>query len=308
MYQYDDPTAVAVRPGATSAGTPGWFTDGDPGGGAPATLLRAEFMNMLMAELLAILSAAGITPDKTQSNQLLQALNSAGVFITEAQFDNSTKPSTTAFVQRALGNVAYDTGVNAAATLTAAAWGQAIGLSGAGGYTVNVPQSSSGANGTVIWFQSTASSPVTLAAQGSDKFFPNQSGGVATLTVNPGENVAIVNNAAGQFGILSGTATLKFLAAFASSWTPGAGNQMLPGGLEFEFGVATPAGGSAIIPFASSFASSCYLVLAIIAGSSGQYGFVNVTGWTAGTFSVETRNQVGTLTALQIAYIAIGKN
>lgn len=97
MYQIDNATAIAVRPAATGAGTAGWFTDGNPGGGVPATILPAEFMNMLMAELMSVLSAGGITLDKTSSVQLLAALRAAGVFQTQATNDSSTKVATTAF-------------------------------------------------------------------------------------------------------------------------------------------------------------------------------------------------------------------
>ena len=74
MFQPDDPTAVAVRPAPSPAGTPGWFDPGDPATGRQPTTLRAEFMNGILGELLAILAAAGITPDKTQTNQLLLAI------------------------------------------------------------------------------------------------------------------------------------------------------------------------------------------------------------------------------------------
>jgi hypothetical protein len=74
MYQIDVATAASVRPSATGAGTPGWFTDGDPGSSTPATVFPAEWANMLMAEILAVLTAASVTPSKATSNQLLTAL------------------------------------------------------------------------------------------------------------------------------------------------------------------------------------------------------------------------------------------
>ena len=74
MYEIDVATAVASRPASTSLGTPGWFTDGSPGSGVPATILPAEFMNMLMAEQLNLLSAAGIAPSKSISTQVTQAV------------------------------------------------------------------------------------------------------------------------------------------------------------------------------------------------------------------------------------------
>ncbi|MCA8195487.1 hypothetical protein [Burkholderia vietnamiensis] len=74
MYQYDDPTAVASMPIPAEAGTAGFFTDGSPAGGVPATILRADFMNSVMMELLNVIEAAGITPSKTVNSQLLAAI------------------------------------------------------------------------------------------------------------------------------------------------------------------------------------------------------------------------------------------
>ena len=97
MYQIDNASAAASRPAASSAGTPGWFTDGNPGTSTPATIFPAEFANMLMAEILNVLTAAGVTADKTNSAQLLAALRAAGVFQTQATNDSTTKVATTAF-------------------------------------------------------------------------------------------------------------------------------------------------------------------------------------------------------------------
>ncbi|WP_131753605.1 hypothetical protein [Burkholderia vietnamiensis] len=74
MYQYDDPTAAAEMPAITVAGTPGFFTDGNPQTNVPRTVLRSDFMNTVMMELLNVLSAGDVTPDKTKQNQLALAI------------------------------------------------------------------------------------------------------------------------------------------------------------------------------------------------------------------------------------------
>lgn len=103
MYEYDDPTAIASRPASTSPGTPGWFTDGNPGAGIPATILRAEFMNMLQAELLAILTAGAITPNKAVSNQLLLALTA--IFTANANWIGSNQSVAASGYQKLPGNL-----------------------------------------------------------------------------------------------------------------------------------------------------------------------------------------------------------
>ncbi len=75
MYQYDDPTVSTTLPTPAPAGTGGYFTDGDPVTNEAATLLRADFMNMVMMELLNILAAANITPSKTTYNQVYTAIS-----------------------------------------------------------------------------------------------------------------------------------------------------------------------------------------------------------------------------------------
>ncbi|MGC0155788.1 gp53-like domain-containing protein [Chromobacterium vaccinii] len=74
MYQYDDPTAVSQMPPPGAAGTAGYFTDGNPASGQPATLLRADFMNTLMMELVNAIQAGGLVPTKGKNNQLAQVL------------------------------------------------------------------------------------------------------------------------------------------------------------------------------------------------------------------------------------------
>lgn len=74
MFQIDNSTAVAAIPASTTQGPTGYFTDGNPATGVPATILPAEFMNMLMMENLNVLTAAGITPAKNQFNQLALAI------------------------------------------------------------------------------------------------------------------------------------------------------------------------------------------------------------------------------------------
>lgn len=52
MYAIDVPTAVAGLPTPAAAGTAGFFTDGNPATGTPATIVPADFLNMVMQELI----------------------------------------------------------------------------------------------------------------------------------------------------------------------------------------------------------------------------------------------------------------
>lgn len=58
------------------------FTDGDPVGGVPATLVTDDWLNDVQEELLSVLTAAGITPVKGTQNQVLAAIRSLSPGIT----------------------------------------------------------------------------------------------------------------------------------------------------------------------------------------------------------------------------------
>jgi hypothetical protein len=74
MFRIDDPSAAVALPTPGAAGTEGYFTEGNPGV-TPATLVRADFLNMVQEELRAVVVAAALTPSKTTFNQVLTALN-----------------------------------------------------------------------------------------------------------------------------------------------------------------------------------------------------------------------------------------
>lgn len=102
MYQIDVPSAALALPAPTAQGAPGYFTDGDLVGGVEPTIVPAHFLNALMLEMLSVLAAAGIVPDKAQYGQLALAIKT--------------------IVQAPAGSYAIDTGAaNAYAALYAPA-------------------------------------------------------------------------------------------------------------------------------------------------------------------------------------------
>ncbi|WP_244807993.1 hypothetical protein [Caballeronia zhejiangensis] len=74
MYRIDDATAATSLPTPETAGTEGYFTEGNPTAGTPATNVRGSWLNMIQEELCAILAAAGITRSKTTYTQVNSAL------------------------------------------------------------------------------------------------------------------------------------------------------------------------------------------------------------------------------------------
>jgi hypothetical protein len=104
MQRVKRSTAVALMPAMPGGGTPGYFAAPNPQAGIPATVPGYEWFNSIQEELIALLSASGITPDVNNTAQVLAALRGTGLFQTANQFDSTTKAATTAFVQGAMGS------------------------------------------------------------------------------------------------------------------------------------------------------------------------------------------------------------
>lgn len=74
MFRIDDPTAAVALPTPETAGAEGYFTEGSPTAGTPATNVRGSWLNMIQEELRAIVVAGGLTPAKTVYSQVLAAI------------------------------------------------------------------------------------------------------------------------------------------------------------------------------------------------------------------------------------------
>ncbi len=117
MQRIIDATAAASLPAApTLTGTSGYFTEGTPGVSS-ATRVRAWWANMVQEEMMALLTAAGITPDTTGLNntQILAAIRTiagaAGAALTAAAIDTAlgfTPASATALSAEATTRAAAD--------------------------------------------------------------------------------------------------------------------------------------------------------------------------------------------------------
>lgn len=137
MFQYDDPTASASMQVPAAPGVAGFFTDGSPAGGLPATILRADFMNSVMMELLNIVGAAGITPSKTVNNQVLTAI--------QALFQQGTPGRLLRITPYAGGTFTWNKGVGTTALRVRI---QACGAAGGGSPATGPGQVSIGSGGS----------------------------------------------------------------------------------------------------------------------------------------------------------------
>ncbi|BAO88906.1 hypothetical protein [Caballeronia cordobensis] len=74
MHQIDSAGSVAVLPTPAAAGSPGFFSRGNPSTGTPATVLDDDFFNAVMMELINVVTAGGGTPTKGTNTQVLAAI------------------------------------------------------------------------------------------------------------------------------------------------------------------------------------------------------------------------------------------
>src|SRR5215470_20705 len=123
MQRNDDATSVASLPTPAVTVNPGYFTDGNPATSTPATIVQADWANGITEELLSILTAAGITPDKTNNGQVLAAIQSltrvklvanATIYVAPSGSDSNPGTSGSPFLtlQKAWNHVIRDLDLN----------------------------------------------------------------------------------------------------------------------------------------------------------------------------------------------------
>lgn len=79
MYRIDNVTTVPQLPIVGPSVAPGFFTDGNPAAGLEATVVDAWWLNMLQEEVLFVVTAAGIAPDKASHRQLYDAIRAIAI-------------------------------------------------------------------------------------------------------------------------------------------------------------------------------------------------------------------------------------
>jgi hypothetical protein len=73
MFRIDSAGAVIVRPTPAAVSTPGFFGEGTPGV-SDATVVTADWLNMLQEELAYIVTTAGLSLNKADVHQVVPAI------------------------------------------------------------------------------------------------------------------------------------------------------------------------------------------------------------------------------------------
>ncbi|MDE1906081.1 MAG: hypothetical protein KGH75_06470 [Rhodospirillales bacterium] len=143
---------------------------------------------------------------------------------TAAQFDSTTKPATTAFVQRALGSLSGTSTPAASIALTNAAIGSLVIFNGStAGQTITMPPVAGLLSGASVWIQNVASVPVTVKGNAAETIEINAVGAGATVAntfvLGVGDSVLLSLNGAGwyeQQGVRA--AAVSALGCGAQTW------------------------------------------------------------------------------------------
>jgi hypothetical protein len=135
-------------PGAVG-GDVGYFTEGDPVGGTPATVVSADWANAVQEELMAVLTRAGLVGDKTSQTQLRDAI--------EAMITSGGS----GVLSKTFANTPY----------TAAASGKIVKWDTSGGNCVQNLPAAAGVPGAIFTIVKTTAdaNTVTITPNGSEK-------------------------------------------------------------------------------------------------------------------------------------------
>ena len=226
MFQTDQATAVSSLPTPAAAGTQGFFTAGNPAAGQAATILDADWLNMIQQELINVVVAAGLTPSKTTYTQVRDAvaqMYGPGRFLGVQTFTSSGTytPGT------------YTVGGRSVTATKARVRG--IGGGGAGGsvtFTTSTQAAiagggNSGAYGEILITSGLTSQAVTIGAGGAPGAQGNNPGGTGGNT-----SFGSLLVAAGGIGGYGGAGNTPPFAVYANGTAAacsGSGNFIVAG-------------------------------------------------------------------------------
>ena len=197
MFAIDDPTAAAVLPPPAAAGTPGFWTEGNPATGVQATRVRADFLNMLQQELLNVVIAGGLTPSKTTYTQLRDSIKTlaaghlVGIQIFTSSGTYTPTPGATLARVRMVGGGGAGGGAPATSASTVSA-----GLGGSGGaYSEFLITSGLTSTSVTVGAAGTPTSGGTGGNGGNTSFgaYSTAAGGVGGAAAGPTGTAYIAN-------------------------------------------------------------------------------------------------------------------
>jgi hypothetical protein len=199
-------------------------------GGTGATSASAARTNLGLVIGTNVPSPTGTGASGTWPISISGAAASANTATTAAQFDSSTSISTTAFVQRALGNMQNSTPITGNYNCTAADAGKHFAWDGSGVFTL--PPSGSVLPGTVIKLYKYGISNGTIQASGTD--FINANGTNGSIVTTDTGFIEFVKEAGAIWNTFAGDLALTRSKYFESE-KANYGYQKMPSGLIMQW-------------------------------------------------------------------------
>lgn len=247
MQRIDDPSAATSLPTPEAAGAPGYWTEGNPVTGVPATLERASWFNSVQEELMSILAAAGVAPSKTTYTQVVQAIQT--------------------LTRQVLGNRQSMLAKSGAYTILPTDMGKIIYVAGAGGAILTLPPANSVPVGAAISVINLNTGGVTIgrpaSGLGSSDVIQYGIATTPSSAIFQGEFLELVSDGSSQWIPGARTTGLDLLPSFAAARVSN-GYQKLPGGLILQWGFANAGTDSngATISFPIAFPTGVLSVVA----------------------------------------------
>lgn len=201
------------------------FTDGDPVGGVPATLVTDDWLNDVQENLMAVIVAAGVTPTKGRAEDLLDAVKGRLIkssLITASGLFTPDPRSTLFFIEWVAGGGGSGVLSAAGAGQTGCVGGAASGSYGCGWFTAA---------------QIGASQPVTVGlggAGGNVSLGNGQQGGatsMGSLFTAPGGNGS-------PAGVIVATSSNNVALAGSSGGVGSGGSELNIAGEQGDYGIA----------------------------------------------------------------------
>lgn len=270
---------------------------------ASGTITGSAFSNYFAAPPV----IGGTTPANGTFTNLIATVGAT--LPTPGQFDNSTAGATTAFVQRAIGNLSSIITVSTASTLTNAAAGALIYCTPSANIVITLPPSSGLVVGTQINFVNINPYTVQLHGNGADviNFIGSGTSVAPVLLTN---DTATLIWTGGVWNVIGGSIEWQYQSARFGSNLSANGYQKLPSGLIVQWGVTTSSGTSAnnaVVSYPTAFPNVTFQTYAVCAGAptSGSYTVLSGSATTSNAnFTVLLNGSV--ISAVQINWLALG--
>jgi hypothetical protein len=276
----------------------GKFVDENTATGVVGSLIPSVWGNNVTDELLSVLSAAGIAPSEAETDQLLKAIRSKTLLLTQPLFDATKAAATTEFVQQAAGNLSGGLTVANGSSAVASYAGKFLSVGAGGSF---LPPTGAVANGASLHYKNTGLGPHTLSRVGADSI----SGAgplLTTIVIDQGEDLRLVR--VSDVWIATGSAALKYAAGFGALLTAN-GWQKLPSGLIIQCGqVTTSATASVAVTFPIAFPSN--VMETYCSANANTASFANLYTPSVSGASIDGWSNAGARVAINARWLAIG--